>query len=69
MATVLVRELTARGLTLAMAESCTGGHIADRITTLQLEPIWHSRQEPAYSQSRACKNGASTDANRQISSG
>lgn len=32
LATVLVRELTARGLTLALAESCTGGHIADRIT-------------------------------------
>lgn len=29
---VVVREMTARGLTLATAESCTGGLIADRIT-------------------------------------
>lgn len=31
---VLVRELTARGKTLALAESCTGGHIANRITNI-----------------------------------
>ena len=29
---VLVRELTIRGQSLTLAESCTGGHIADRIT-------------------------------------
>lgn len=32
--TVLVRELSARGKTLALAESCTGGHIANRITNV-----------------------------------
>jgi nicotinamide-nucleotide amidase len=31
---VLVREMTARGTTLALAESCTGGHIANRITNV-----------------------------------
>ena len=31
---VLVRELTQRGQTLALAESCTGGHIAHRITNI-----------------------------------
>lgn len=31
---VLVRELTRRGQTLALAESCTGGHIAHRITNI-----------------------------------
>lgn len=31
---VLVREFTARGATLAVAESCTGGHIANRITNV-----------------------------------
>lgn len=31
-AQVLVRRLTARGETVAVAESCTGGHIADLIT-------------------------------------
>ncbi len=31
---VLVRELTARGQKLALAESCTGGHIANRITNI-----------------------------------
>ena len=31
---VLVRELTARSQTLALAESCTGGHIANRITNI-----------------------------------
>jgi len=29
---VIVREFTSRGLTLALAESCTGGHVANRIT-------------------------------------
>jgi nicotinamide-nucleotide amidase len=32
--TVLVREMTARCQTLALAESCTGGHIANRITNV-----------------------------------
>jgi nicotinamide-nucleotide amidase len=31
---VIVRELTQRGQTLALAESCTGGHIAHRITNI-----------------------------------
>jgi nicotinamide-nucleotide amidase len=31
---VLVRELARRGQTLALAESCTGGHIANRITNV-----------------------------------
>ncbi|HTH49830.1 MAG TPA: competence/damage-inducible protein A [Candidatus Limnocylindria bacterium] len=31
---VLVRELTLRKQTLALAESCTGGHIANRITNI-----------------------------------
>ncbi len=31
---VLVRELTARGETLALAESCTGGFLANRITNV-----------------------------------
>ena len=31
---VLVRELAARGQTLALAESCTGGHISNRITNV-----------------------------------
>ena len=31
---VLVRELTQRGQTLALAESCTGGHIAHRMTNI-----------------------------------
>lgn len=31
---VVVRELTRRGLTLALAESCTGGHVANRITNI-----------------------------------
>lgn len=31
---VLVRELSARRQTLALAESCTGGHIANRITNV-----------------------------------
>lgn len=31
---VLVREMTARCQTLALAESCTGGHIANRITNI-----------------------------------
>ena len=31
---VLVRELTRRGQTLALAESCTGGHLAHRITNI-----------------------------------
>lgn len=31
---VLVRSLAARGRTLALAESCTGGHIANRITNV-----------------------------------
>jgi nicotinamide-nucleotide amidase len=31
---VLVHELTARGKTLVLAESCTGGHIANRITNI-----------------------------------
>ncbi len=31
---VLVRELTVRQQTLALAESCTGGHIANRITNI-----------------------------------
>lgn len=31
---VLVRELTARGQTLALAESCTGGYVANRITNV-----------------------------------
>jgi len=32
--TVIVRELTARRRTLALAESCTGGHVANRITNI-----------------------------------
>jgi len=32
--TVLVQEFTARGLKLALAESCTGGHIANRVTNV-----------------------------------
>jgi nicotinamide-nucleotide amidase len=31
---VVIRELTQRGQTLALAESCTGGHIAHRITNI-----------------------------------
>jgi nicotinamide-nucleotide amidase len=31
---VILREFTARGLTLALAESCTGGHLANRLTNL-----------------------------------
>jgi nicotinamide-nucleotide amidase len=31
---VVVRALTQRGQTLALAESCTGGHIAHRITNI-----------------------------------
>ncbi len=31
---VLVREFTARGLKLSLAESCTGGHIANRVTNV-----------------------------------
>ena len=31
---VMVRELTKRGLTLAVAESCTGGFLAHRITNV-----------------------------------
>jgi len=31
---VLVRELAARGQTLSLAESCTGGHIANRVTNV-----------------------------------
>jgi nicotinamide-nucleotide amidase len=31
---VLVHEFTRRGLRLALAESCTGGHIANRITNI-----------------------------------
>jgi nicotinamide-nucleotide amidase len=31
---VLVRDLSGRGLTLALAESCTGGHIANRVTNV-----------------------------------
>ena len=31
---VLVNEFRKRGLTLALAESCTGGHIANRITNI-----------------------------------
>ncbi|MCW5556313.1 MAG: competence/damage-inducible protein A [Verrucomicrobiae bacterium] len=31
---VIVRELTARKRTLALAESCTGGHVANRITNV-----------------------------------
>jgi nicotinamide-nucleotide amidase len=31
---VVVREFSARGLTLALAESCTGGHVANRITNI-----------------------------------
>jgi len=31
---VIVRELTKRGLTLAVAESCTGGFLAHRITNV-----------------------------------
>ena len=31
---VLVRELARRGQTLALAESCTGGHIANRVTNV-----------------------------------
>jgi nicotinamide-nucleotide amidase len=32
--TVLVRDFSERGFTLALAESCTGGHIANRITNV-----------------------------------
>ncbi|HRI15525.1 MAG TPA: competence/damage-inducible protein A [Verrucomicrobiota bacterium] len=31
---LLVRELTARKMSLALAESCTGGHLANRITNI-----------------------------------
>jgi nicotinamide-nucleotide amidase len=31
---VLVRDFSERGLTLALAESCTGGHIANRLTNV-----------------------------------
>jgi nicotinamide-nucleotide amidase len=31
---VLIRELTRRGATLALAESCTGGHLANRLTNV-----------------------------------
>lgn len=31
---VIVREFQKRGLTLALAESCTGGHIANRVTNI-----------------------------------
>jgi nicotinamide-nucleotide amidase len=31
---ILVRELTRRGQTLAVAESCTGGHLANRLTNI-----------------------------------
>jgi nicotinamide-nucleotide amidase len=31
---VVVRELASRGQTLALAESCTGGHIANRVTNV-----------------------------------
>jgi nicotinamide-nucleotide amidase len=31
---VLVRDFSERGLTLALAESCTGGHIANRVTNV-----------------------------------
>lgn len=31
---VLVRELTSRSLTLAVAESCTGGHLLNRLTNI-----------------------------------
>lgn len=31
---VIVRQLAGRGLTLALAESCTGGRIADKITNV-----------------------------------
>ena len=31
---VIVREFQSRGLTLALAESCTGGHIANRVTNI-----------------------------------
>ncbi|MBL9173442.1 MAG: competence/damage-inducible protein A [Verrucomicrobiales bacterium] len=30
----VVRELTRRGMTLALAESCTGGHVANRMTNI-----------------------------------
>src|SRR5689334_7183872 len=46
---VVGRMLVERGMTLAVAESCTGGLIADRITDIPGSSTWFERGVVAYS--------------------
>jgi len=46
---VLGRLLTERGLTIAVAESCTGGHIADRLTNVSGSSAYFERGVVTYS--------------------
>jgi nicotinamide-nucleotide amidase len=46
---VLGRLLAERGLTIAVAESCTGGHVADRLTNVSGSSAYFGRGVIAYS--------------------
>lgn len=46
---VVARALTARGLTLAVAESCTGGLLGHRLSSLPDSSSWFERGVVAYS--------------------
>ena len=46
---MLGRLLAERGLTIAVAESCTGGHVADRLTNVSGSSAYFGRGVIAYS--------------------